>query len=72
MISGIWNPDVVANLDDEEYARVYARRTSWVKRLERHPLEMARIRLRGRDLLCWCREDDPRCHADILLRAANS
>lgn len=26
--------------------------------------------LRGKDLLCWCREDDP-CHADVLLELAN-
>jgi hypothetical protein len=26
--------------------------------------------LRGKDLACWCREDDA-CHADILLRLAN-
>jgi uncharacterized protein DUF4326 len=27
--------------------------------------------LRGVDLACWCNEDSP-CHADILLRLANS
>lgn len=27
--------------------------------------------LRGKDLACWCREDEP-CHADILLEMANS
>jgi hypothetical protein len=26
--------------------------------------------LRGRDLACWCRLDEP-CHADILLEIAN-
>lgn len=26
--------------------------------------------LRGRDLVCWCRLDQP-CHADVLLRIAN-
>lgn len=26
--------------------------------------------LKGRDLACWCKLDDP-CHADILLRLAN-
>lgn len=26
--------------------------------------------LRGKDLACWCREDQP-CHADILLKLAN-
>lgn len=27
--------------------------------------------LRGRDLACWCRLDQP-CHADVLLAVANS
>ena len=26
--------------------------------------------LRGRDLACWCRPDQP-CHADVLLELAN-
>jgi Domain of unknown function (DUF4326) len=27
--------------------------------------------LRGKDLACWCAEDAPACHADVLLRLAN-
>ncbi|MBA3273418.1 MAG: DUF4326 domain-containing protein [Chthoniobacterales bacterium] len=27
--------------------------------------------LRGKDLACWCELDEP-CHADVLLRIANS
>jgi hypothetical protein len=27
--------------------------------------------LRGRDLCCWCDENEP-CHADVLLRLANA
>jgi hypothetical protein len=27
--------------------------------------------LRGKDLACWCALDEP-CHADVLLRIANS
>ncbi len=27
--------------------------------------------LRGRDLCCWCRPDQP-CHADVLLELANA
>lgn len=30
----------------------------------------ARRWLRGRDLVCWCRPDEP-CHADVLLMLAN-
>jgi len=31
----------------------------------------ARKELRGKNLACWCKEGDP-CHADELLRVANS
>ena len=27
--------------------------------------------LRGKDLACWCKEEDASCHADILLALAN-
>ena len=36
---------------------------------ERH--EEIKRELRGKDLMCFCEESDP-CHADILLRIANS
>lgn len=29
-----------------------------------------RAELAGKDLLCWCRLDEP-CHADLLLKIAN-
>lgn len=32
--------------------------------------EMALASLRGKNLACWCRLDQP-CHADVLLEAAN-
>ena len=32
--------------------------------------EIARRELRGHDLVCWCRLDEP-CHADVLLKIAN-
>lgn len=32
--------------------------------------EAAKRELRGHDLACWCRLDEP-CHADTLLRIAN-
>lgn len=31
----------------------------------------ARNELRGKDLACWCRLDQP-CHVDVLLEVANS
>lgn len=34
-------------------------------------LEAIRSELRGKDLACWCRLDQP-CHADVLLELANT
>lgn len=28
--------------------------------------------LRGKDVCCWCAEDEPHCHGDILLELANA
>jgi Domain of unknown function (DUF4326) len=48
--------------------------------LDRHPelVKAARAELRGRDLACWCPEDDGSlaivgrpCHADVLLAVSN-
>jgi len=39
--------------------------TDWAKWINAHIHE-----LRGKDLACWCRLDQP-CHADVLLRLAN-
>lgn len=36
-----------------------------------YDVDDVRRELRGKDLCCWCRLGDA-CHADILLRAANS
>lgn len=27
--------------------------------------------LRGKNVACWCREDEPYCHGDVILRLAN-
>ena len=35
------------------------------------PLSKIREKLRGRNLACWCRLDEP-CHADVLLEIANA
>lgn len=34
-------------------------------------IESAQYALHGKDLLCWCPLDQP-CHADVLLKIANS
>jgi hypothetical protein len=59
--------------------RSEAERSEAVRRYEadlvagrlRVSLDDVRSRLRGRDLACWCPLDGP-CHADVLLRHANS
>jgi len=30
-----------------------------------------RMELQGKDLVCWCKPDEP-CHADVLLEIANA
>jgi len=49
-------------------------RADWVWGLE-HPLGRLVLtstldKLRGKDLACWCRLDQP-CHADVLIELAN-
>jgi hypothetical protein len=45
----------------------------WYRRYrELYPLtEQAKEELRGRDISCWCRLDQP-CHVDVLLELANA
>lgn len=44
----------------------------WIADPEQAELRAAvRTELRGRDLACWCRPDQP-CHADVLLELANA
>lgn len=38
-------------------------------------LEMGNIDLeplRGKNIACWCHEDEPHCHGDVLLELANA
>ncbi len=68
---GVWDPTLLAGLDDEVSADVVSDREAWLRRLGGHPIELARAQLAGHDLACWCRLDDL-CHADVLLRLANA
>ena len=46
---------------------------NWLHEPEQADLVAAiRTELRGKDLVCWCREDSLWCHADALLEIANS
>lgn len=40
-------------------------------RQHRRPFNVDLAELRGKDLVCWCAEDQP-CHADVLLEWANA
>lgn len=64
-----WNPSVAAGLPT--FTSIYQDHCDWLKRLNRQPLEAVRSELRGHDLACWCRLDQP-CHADVLLELANA
>ena len=75
------NPFPVANFGGDHAAAVAAYRqwlddpnaqpvrckTKWYPRPTREQIVAA---LRGHDLACWCRLDEP-CHADVLLELAN-
>lgn len=65
-IQGIWDPSVVAKLP----LTYYDDHCDWLQRIGNHPVESLN-ELRGHDLCCWCRLDQP-CHADILLELANA
>jgi hypothetical protein len=74
-IEGGWltGPGVLLNTTDRptlQMAAVEAFRRALT--LDRLPIGFAYIRreLRGKDLACWCRLDQP-CHADVLLEIAN-
>lgn len=72
LMTGGWSPDVLKHLTDSAYAAAYAAREVWLKRNRWHfPTEGAVYELRGKNLACWCRLDQP-CHADVLLELANA
>jgi hypothetical protein len=60
------NPFVATGNNREEALRSY--RLQVEQRLQCDPAWLEP--LRGRDLVCWCRLDEP-CHADVLLEFAN-
>jgi hypothetical protein len=54
--------------DNERAAALYR---CWLDDAGRDVAEAARTELRGKNLACWCRLDEP-CHADVLLEYANA
>ena len=55
----------------ELFSRLLAEQRGWVMRDRLATLDDVRRELRGKNLACWCPLDKP-CHADVLLRLANS
>jgi hypothetical protein len=53
----------------EEFARKNTR--AFVHHFDRQNVLREVVRLRGKNLACWCALDQP-CHADVLLELANS
>lgn len=51
-------------------AAVVALFRRWINEPEQASLVADLRELRGKDLCCWCRLDQP-CHADVLLELAN-
>lgn len=68
---GYWNPELVKDLPDQKALIAYQAHEEWRKRMPCHPVEAARSFLRGKNLACFCKPEET-CHADILLKAANS
>jgi hypothetical protein len=63
-----WKPETLAEyvVPKDEVISAYE---SWLKKQKRL-LKEAKIELRGRDLVCFCKPSP--CHADILIREVNS
>lgn len=69
-VKGIWDPSLVFGLTLTVVREIYQKYEAFQNQFARHPLDVARGYLRGKDLACWCKEGAP-CHADILLELAN-
>lgn len=69
MVSGLWNPSMLAHLSDDDYREVVVVKDRWSSRIGYpHPLDGARAELRGKHLGCRCSEAARHCHADVLLK----
>lgn len=64
------NPFTVANYGREKAVQMFRDYIGHPN--SPHGFEFEEIeQLRGKNLACWCREDQP-CHADVLLEYANA
>lgn len=69
-VQGIWNPRTLDGLPDARIKELYDAHIEWRARAMHVLLPEIQTLLRGKDLACWCPENNP-CHADILLELAN-
>jgi hypothetical protein len=70
-VEGIWDPNELKDMPDGPFQIACKEFAEFTKRFQYGATNTARAELRGKDLICWCRLDQP-CHADILLEIANS
>jgi len=66
-------PSEISGITREEAHDIAVKVYGWELMIEGPGFELAQAakrELRGHDLVCWCRLDEP-CHADVLLRVAN-
>lgn len=69
---GIWDPSAIPpGSPDQWWDWLYRDHELMSQRLRPHPIEAIRRNLAGKNLACWC-GPNARCHADILLRIANT
>jgi hypothetical protein len=69
MIVGGWSPSLLDKWNVVNEQIPYHAQNVWRNRMGVHPMDRIH-ELRGHDLACWCRLDQP-CHADILLELVN-
>ena len=65
------NPWIVRSDTGEQLRRLTVDQYQTYLELQIEHGELDLAELRGKDLACWCRLDQP-CHADILLELANA
>jgi hypothetical protein len=70
-VGGAWNYIAVPTAEDAVACYEMMLTSTSVTGQRGHELRSRLPDLRGKNLACWCRHDAP-CHADVLLRLANS
>lgn len=74
LVAGIWDPSLLKDKDDATFSLAYRCRHIWIERFRRSAFDIQsamNIELKGKNLACFCKPDEP-CHADVLLEIANA